>query len=206
MPTPYDDIIRLPHHVSRNHPQMPLRDRAAQFAPFAALTGCEAAAEETARLTGERRDLDTQAAEVNTSADSTGMGFGKRQSNVFFKTVDDGGKKIVLLPFPVRMESEPVEFHFHLSGMNRIIRMQLIPGFQNLSQRHLLGKPFIGTLYSPAHETLLRTREETQSVKLLARIIQFLLQNFVHIHLSFSFYSLREALLIQRKASSSLRR
>ena len=35
--------INLPHHVSRNHPQMPLRDRAAQFAPFAALTGYEAA-------------------------------------------------------------------------------------------------------------------------------------------------------------------
>ena len=55
--------INLPHHVSRNHPQMPLRDRAAQFAPFAALTGCEAAVGETARLTAERRDLDAQEAE-----------------------------------------------------------------------------------------------------------------------------------------------
>ena len=35
----YDDIINLPQPVSKNHPQMPLRDRAAQFAPFAALTG-----------------------------------------------------------------------------------------------------------------------------------------------------------------------
>ena len=63
MTTPYDDIIRLPHHVSRNHPQMPLRDRAAQFAPFAALTGYEAAVGETARLTSERRELDPQDAE-----------------------------------------------------------------------------------------------------------------------------------------------
>lgn len=63
MPTPYDDIIRLPHHVSQNYPQMPLRDRAAQFAPFAALTGYEAAVWETARLTSERRELDPQEAE-----------------------------------------------------------------------------------------------------------------------------------------------
>ena len=63
MKTPYDDIIYLSHHVSRNHPQMPLRDRAAQFVPFAALTGCEAAVGETARLTAERRELDAQEAE-----------------------------------------------------------------------------------------------------------------------------------------------
>ena len=48
MKTPYDDIIHLPHPVPRNHPQMPLRDRAAQFAPFAALTGFGAAIQETA--------------------------------------------------------------------------------------------------------------------------------------------------------------
>jgi hypothetical protein len=60
MKTPYDDIIHLPHHVSQNHPQMPLRDRAAQFAPFAALTGYEAAVGETARQTTERRELDAQ--------------------------------------------------------------------------------------------------------------------------------------------------
>ena len=60
MMTPCDDIIRLPHHVSQNHPQMPLRDRAAQFAPFAALTGYEAAVGETARQTTERRELDAQ--------------------------------------------------------------------------------------------------------------------------------------------------
>lgn len=47
----YDDIIELPHHVSAVHPQMPLADRAAQFSPFAALTGHEAAIQETARQT-----------------------------------------------------------------------------------------------------------------------------------------------------------
>ena len=53
MKMPYDDIIRLTHHVSQNHPQMPMLDRAAQFAPFAALTGYEAALGETARLSIE---------------------------------------------------------------------------------------------------------------------------------------------------------
>ena len=63
MKTPYDDIIHLPHHVSPNHPQMPMLDRAAQFAPCAALTGYEAAVEEKARLTAERRELSSQEAE-----------------------------------------------------------------------------------------------------------------------------------------------
>jgi len=60
----YDDIIGLPHHVSRKHPQMPLLDRAAQFAPFAALTGHEAAIKETARLTEEEIELDENSKEL----------------------------------------------------------------------------------------------------------------------------------------------
>ena len=58
MKTPYDDIIHLPHHVSRNHPQMSLHDRAAQFSPFAALDGHGDAIRETARQTEPRRELD----------------------------------------------------------------------------------------------------------------------------------------------------
>lgn len=53
----YDDIINLPHPTSKNHPRMSLHDRAAQFAPFAALTGHDAAIKETARLTDEQVDL-----------------------------------------------------------------------------------------------------------------------------------------------------
>ncbi len=45
----YDDIIHLPHHQSKTRPQMARSDRAAQFAPFAALTGHGEAIEETAR-------------------------------------------------------------------------------------------------------------------------------------------------------------
>ncbi|HCX55622.1 MULTISPECIES: hypothetical protein [Sedimentibacter] len=54
----YDDIIHLPHHVSTTHPHMAAIDRAAQFSPFAALTGYNAAIKETARLTDERVELD----------------------------------------------------------------------------------------------------------------------------------------------------
>lgn len=54
----YDDIINLPHHVSRKHPHMSAINRAAQFSPFAALTGYDVAIKETARLTNERLELD----------------------------------------------------------------------------------------------------------------------------------------------------
>lgn len=60
----YDDIINLPHHVSDKHPHMDLLDRAAQFSPFAALTGHGAAVEETARLTHERIELDEDTKEM----------------------------------------------------------------------------------------------------------------------------------------------
>lgn len=53
----YDDIIDLPHHASTTRPRMSRLDRAAQFAPFAALTGYGAAIKETARLTDERSEL-----------------------------------------------------------------------------------------------------------------------------------------------------
>ena len=60
----YDDIIDLPHHVSYSHARMSRIDRAAQFAPFAALTGYEAAVQETARLTEGQKELDETALAV----------------------------------------------------------------------------------------------------------------------------------------------
>ena len=57
----YREIIDLPHHVSPTRPQMPMSDRAAQFAPFAALTGYDSAIKETGRLTDERIELDEEA-------------------------------------------------------------------------------------------------------------------------------------------------
>ncbi|MBP3593024.1 MAG: hypothetical protein J6J44_00705 [Lachnospiraceae bacterium] len=59
----YDDIISLPHHQSTERAHMSLHDRAAQFAPFAALSGHEEAIEETARLTDEKIILDDSAIE-----------------------------------------------------------------------------------------------------------------------------------------------
>ena len=57
----YDEIMGLPHHVSKTRPQMPMSDCAAQFAPFAALTGYDSAIKETGRLTDERIELDEDA-------------------------------------------------------------------------------------------------------------------------------------------------
>ena len=54
----YDDIINLPHHQSATRPHMSNYDRAAQFAPFAALTGYDDAVKETARLTDKKVELD----------------------------------------------------------------------------------------------------------------------------------------------------
>ena len=53
----YDDILHLPHHTSATRPRMSMEDRAAQFSPFAALTGYDAAIKETGRLTDERIEL-----------------------------------------------------------------------------------------------------------------------------------------------------
>lgn len=63
MTGPYDDILHLPHPTSKRHPRMPIADRAAQFSPFAALTGHKAAIEETARVTERRIELDEDAKE-----------------------------------------------------------------------------------------------------------------------------------------------
>ena len=60
----YDDLLPLPHPEPKTRLRMPLSDRAAQFAPFAALTGYDAAIRETARLTEERAELDENAREL----------------------------------------------------------------------------------------------------------------------------------------------
>ena len=64
----YDAIIDHPHHVSSVHPQMSMINRAAQFSPFAALTGYDAQIAETARLTDRRIELtEAEEAEISTA-------------------------------------------------------------------------------------------------------------------------------------------
>lgn len=60
----YSDIINQPHHVSKVHPAMTMYERAAQFAPFAALTGHKDAIKETERLTTNKKILDENQIEI----------------------------------------------------------------------------------------------------------------------------------------------
>ena len=59
----YDDIIDLPHHVSRRHPPLDRDSYAAQFSPFAALTGYDGIVAESARATNSRIELDDEVKE-----------------------------------------------------------------------------------------------------------------------------------------------
>ena len=56
----YDDIINLPHHVSKKHKPMSLENRSAQFAPFAALTGFGDEIKETGRLTDKKIEINEE--------------------------------------------------------------------------------------------------------------------------------------------------
>ena len=61
---PYEDIIDVPHHVSKKHPEPTMLERAARFHPFAAITGYEEMVLEAARITQTRIDLDEEALTV----------------------------------------------------------------------------------------------------------------------------------------------
>lgn len=75
----YEDIIHLPHPVSKTHPQMSLQNRAAQFAPFAALTGYGDAVEETARYTETKAEItEEQQARINEALEEIQARLGER--------------------------------------------------------------------------------------------------------------------------------
>ena len=75
MKTQYDDIIHLPHHVSKTRPQMSMLDRAAQFSPFAALTGYEDAIRKIKRFMEDEENLSKSAQKiVKTKQQAAGEG------------------------------------------------------------------------------------------------------------------------------------
>ena len=76
MSGPYDDMIDMPHHVSSVHPQMRMEERAAQFSPFAALTGYGAVIKETARQTVPRLELsENSQEEIKRQLDRSGRAY-----------------------------------------------------------------------------------------------------------------------------------
>ena len=100
----YEDIIDLPHHVSSTRPHMAIADRAAQFAPFAALTGYGDAVNETARLTDERAVLDEdRKAEIDAALRAVKKNIGEHPelSVTYFKPDDrkTGGSYITAVSY-----------------------------------------------------------------------------------------------------------
>lgn len=61
---PYEDIVNLPPHISKKHPQPTMLERAARFSPFAAITGYEEMVKEAARVTDKKPELDESSKEI----------------------------------------------------------------------------------------------------------------------------------------------
>ena len=90
----YDDIIHLPHHVSKTRKPMPMINRAAQFAPFAALTGHDEAIAETARQTALRRILSSDEQEILSKRLAYAIShIGKRSNLTFIYFIPDTQKE-----------------------------------------------------------------------------------------------------------------
>lgn len=117
----YDDIIGLPHHKSERFPQMSLRQRAAQFSPFAALKGYEEELEETKRVTDERRERDESAIddlnakllllkETKPQVRLTYFETDKRKPGGVYRTVTERVKKLEPYEEKLTLESGKVIF------------------------------------------------------------------------------------------------
>ena len=85
----YDEIIHLPHPVSQTHPRMGRLERAAQFSPFAALTGYDDAVRETARLTDAQRELAEDEGAVGATAPSIYAQHGNCRNHAAFHYLKD---------------------------------------------------------------------------------------------------------------------
>lgn len=129
----YSDIIGMDHHVSKRHKPMPMENRAAQFAPFAALTGHDEAIGETARLTSEKIELtpDQQALlseyirQAHESKATVAISF-------FVPDMSKAGGEYITIQGIIR-KIEMVEHAIHLSG-GHIIPIDSINDVKLLSQ------------------------------------------------------------------------
>lgn len=97
----YDDLINLPHHVSKTRKPMPMINRAAQFAPFAALTGHDEAIAETARQTAPRRILSSDEQEILSKRLAYAIDHIGERPNLTFTyfipdTLKDGGRYVTI--------------------------------------------------------------------------------------------------------------
>ena len=92
MTNDYDDIINLPHYEPKHHPRMSMWNRAAQFAPFAALTGYDAAIQESGRLTDDWLGLSESGNEEMTDRHKAGGSYQSYTGNV--KRIDEYEKHI----------------------------------------------------------------------------------------------------------------
>lgn len=111
--TNYDDIINLPHHVSKIHTPMPMIKRAAQFAPFAALTGYDEAVEETARVTEDFVTLTDEETDGINHTIVEAMNAGKEISLRYFEPDKSkaGGEYRTVVGTIKKIESREIRLH-----------------------------------------------------------------------------------------------
>ena len=102
----YSDILYHPHHVSEKHPHLSKESRAAQFSPYAALTGYDDLIEETARVTDSRVELDeSKREELDRKLAfllSEGRGTGARFTFFQEDPRKEGGEYVTVSGVPVR--------------------------------------------------------------------------------------------------------
>jgi len=104
----YDDIINLPHHVSKKRPQMKLLDRAAQFGSFEALSGHSDAVLETGRITYEKIELSDYAIEILNS------------KLMLLKDKTENNPEICLVYFKKDSKKEGGKYHSHTGKVRKI--------------------------------------------------------------------------------------
>ena len=130
----YDDIIDLPHPVSEKYPRLSRAQRAAQFSPFAALTGYDAAVDETSRLTEEERFLDEESVnEINSILFDLKMRLKEKpRATICYFEPDDrkaGGAYRTLTGTVEKIDeyNGTIQIDKKIVGLNRIMTVEVLP-------------------------------------------------------------------------------